>query len=652
MIRLQYALILSNTKLKSKRLLLTVSILISSILFAILIAGIVIFTGVLKSAVSYVQKANQGVYRVEVSPVIPQSVYSYDRPLSIETINKLNQEQKDYYANIETKYKAAGLKYDKSTEIPVLKPVSYLPANTPDSQKFDINFESPVVTYDQNLNYDAYVKTAKNTITDLKQLGLRYGASGYYTTGVSASLGIPNMMLVKDGKVDFGDAQVKGGDFSTYGYATNAIHNGAYEFKDDSLLQRYLLPGVQSVTLKGIPVVVSAQELVSLFGKEKGVDKEPSDAGQKDSWLKSIQSKFNGYTYQACYRNKPELDLIQQIQKDYADMVNNKKNNAYVAPALQYNLPDGACGDITVKKDTRTSQEKIAAQKLVSDQMKLGTYVQPQHKLLTFQVVGVVNAKHLSSGTKDVQSFLQSLLSGDGTSFSAPIPRELYKKLSDSRKLVDDISVTNIQPDSIRQAGLTTHVLDFKTIDDARSFMSNQTCPSSDTGCTKLFTANTYESNYVILDDIGSLFARFMLYALPAVLVLAAIIIWFMMVRVMSENRKETAVYRAMGAKRIDIMLIYMTYGMTIAFCVAIAATVLGLIGAYIINYLYSPRLTAIASSSFGVVSDGAKFNLFDVSSPYILLIIVAIFVVSFLAILQPIIRSVRRSPIKDIRNE
>ena len=80
MIRFRHAVLLSNTKLKSKRLLLTVSIIISSILFAALIAGIIIFTGAQKSALSFVQKANEGVYRVEVNPVLPNDIYSYDRP--------------------------------------------------------------------------------------------------------------------------------------------------------------------------------------------------------------------------------------------------------------------------------------------------------------------------------------------------------------------------------------------------------------------------------------------------------------------------------------------------------------------------------------------------------------------------------------------
>jgi hypothetical protein len=53
--------------------------------------------------------------------------------------------------------------------------------------------------------------------------------------------------------------------------------------------------------LNGIPVVVSAQEAVSLFGKKLNLEAEPADANQKSTWLKNIQEKLNGHTYQACF---------------------------------------------------------------------------------------------------------------------------------------------------------------------------------------------------------------------------------------------------------------------------------------------------------------------------------------------------------------
>jgi hypothetical protein len=50
------------------------------------------------------------------------------------------------------------------------------------------------------------------------------------------------------------------------------------------------------------------------------------------------------------------------------------------------------------------------------------------------------------------------------------------------------------------------------------SFFGNiNACPSADTNCNKLFSADPYGSNYLILGQIGKLFERVMLYALPVV---------------------------------------------------------------------------------------------------------------------------------------
>jgi hypothetical protein len=652
MIRFRHALTLANTKLRSKRVLLFISIVISSILFAALIAGIIVFTAAEKSAVDFVTKANEGVYRVEVNPVIPETVYSYNRPLSIEDIRHIRQVEKQYYAELEAKYKAAGIAYDKKTEVSALKPSAFFPPSLPEEQRFDIVFDSPIMTYDQNLKIAEYVKHAKNKISDLQRIGEQYGATGYYSSGQTSTFGIPNIMFLKNGKEDFNDMELKAGNLSTYGYAVNSIHNSAYQTQDQTLLARYLLKASTDKPITGIPVVVTAQEVASLFGKGKSISEEPKDPQQKSAWLKTIQDRFAGYMYQACYRNSAEIEKIQKIQRDYAEIVNNKNNKDYVEPSLQYNLPTEGCGAVTAKKDIRTTAEKTADAKQIENQKKLGTYIEPLHKLLTFEIVGIVNARPYSQYTADIQSYLQNLLAADNFNSSAYIPQQMYDKLPDDTKFVRDTSDASRQFEGLAQAGLVTHVLDFKTIDQARAFITNETCPSSETQCKKLFTSSPYGSNYLILDEIGKLFSKFMLYALPVVLGLATIVIWFTMMRVMAENRKETAVYRAMGAKRRDIMSIYITYGMIIALRIAVISAIAGVGAAFAIDYVYGKQLTAIAAASFGTITDGTHFSLFNLTSPYLLVVIGAIFVISFLAILQPLIRSVRRSPIEDMRSE
>ena len=59
------------------------------------------------------------------------------------------------------------------------------------------------------------------------------------------------------------------------------------------------------------------------------------------------------------------------------------------------------------------------------------------------------------------------------------------------------------------------------------------------------------------------------------------IIMWFTISRIMVENRKETAVYRAMGAKRIDVTAIYT---LLIAARISAISFILGIGVAYVVN--------------------------------------------------------------------
>lgn len=658
MIRLRYSFKLAFTKLHSKRGMLAASIIVSGLLFAVLIAGIIIFSGAEKSAIAFVQKTNNNKYLVKVDPVIPNSVLSYDDPIPISEIHRIKALEKEYYSNLSAKYKSLGLTYNKTTEVSAFVPVSYMSASLPEEQRVRINFSSPVVAWDQTLKIQEYIKIAKNKLTDLKIIGNKYNASGYYTEASTGLMVIPNLMLIQNGKENFGDMEMKAGDASNYGYSTNAIHNGSYSFDDDLLLQRYLLPASGRDENKGIPVVVSAQEAVALFGKEKSIGKEPTDAKAKAAWLKEIQSKMNGYTYQVCYRNSTELAKITKAQRDYTDIINNKDNADYQKPSLIYSLPTTACGEVIVQSDTRTADEKKADAQLIENQKKLREYEEPAHAMLTFQIVGIFNAQHYLGNTSDVQSYLKSLLNVNNSNWGAIISKQLYEKLPSNIKFDSLLSTSsssnsyvNLYNDLV-EADITTHLLEFSTIDEARSFMNQETCPSEQNDCKKLFTSSAYGSNYLILDEIGKIFQKIMSCALPIVLGLAAIIIWFTMVRVMADNRKETAVYRAMGAKRRDIVAIYLIYNGIIATFIAVFASAIGVIAAYIVNIFYGPTLTDVALSSFGIINDSLKFNLFDISSPIFGLVVLSIFVISFIAIIQPLIRNVMRSPIDDIRNE
>lgn len=650
MIRPRYALMLARTKLRSKRTLLAASVIVSSLLFATLIAGIIVFTGAEKSAVTFVQKANNNQYLVQVNPVIPTDEIQFSQDLSLKDIQDIKAFEKTYYDTLRAKYKALNIPYNSTAEVPALTPAAWKSKSLPEELRVQISFDSPVIQELIKIKEENYAKTAKNKLSDLKAIGAKYDATGYYVSRNSGLPDIPAQHVILNNKENFEDSELKGGNLSITGYFVNAVHNGMYSFEDKQLLGRYLLDASKS-QLKGIPVIISAQEAVSLFGKQYNLKTEPENEQRKAAWLGDVQKKMNGYTYQSCYRNSTETSMLNKIQQDYSEIVTNKNNKDYKKPSLIYDYPTEPCGDIKIAEDTRTITERKAEQTSIDNQKRLGTYLAPFHKLLTFQIVGIMNAQPYTEIT-DIKSYIKSLVTTENRTSSAIIPRQLYDTLPTELKFNDIPLASNISTEIFTSEEFTTHILAFTTIDQAQAFMNQETCPGSKLDCKKLFTADPYGSNYLILNEIGKLFKQIMIYALPAVLLLAAIIIWFTMARVMAENRKETAVYRAMGAKRSDIVAIYLIYSVIIAIRIAFFAALLGVFAAFIINSLYSETLTSVAIVSFGNSVSNLSFSLFNLSSPFLLLIIIIIVAVVLVAVIQPLIRNVVRSPINDMRDE
>lgn len=656
MIRPSYALKLARTKLRSKRGMLIASIVVASLLFAALIATVIVFSGAEKSATEFIKKAGNDRYLVKASPNIPYDKLSFLLTPSLEEIRQIKAFEKQYYQELKDKYKSLGLEYDEALEVPALEPYAFADKTLPEEQRVKVNHTSPVIRAMESQKFEEYVKTATNKFSDLQAVGTKYGASGYYIAGQASSLPtIPQLRLIQNGKEDFGDSEPKtGGDFGNYGYFTNAIHNGMYSFTDQRNLTRYLLT-TNASNLKGIPVIVSAQEAVSLFGESVGIGKEPEVASEKKAWLKDVQSKLSGQVYQVCYRNATEQTMLEKIQRDYAEIKNNEGNKDYQKPGLIYDYPKEACGDITVKEDTRTAAEKQAEAKAEDTQKKLGTYVAPSHRLLTFQIVGVSYAQPFLDYTKGITEYVKSLLVSQDDISSIDIPIQMYESLPDELK-IDDIrqqeNAGTVAQQALANEEFAVRVLEFTSVEKARSFLDNETCPTSELNCGKRFKAAPYGSNYLILDEIGKLFNRIATIAFPAALGLAAIIIWFTISRIMAENRKETAVYRAMGAKRRDVVGIYVVYILLVAARIALVSIVLGIIAAAAINYFYGSTLTDTAVTAFGIVDDAPTFSLFSLDSPLLLIIIGSIFIISIAASIQPLVRNVQRSPIRDMREE
>lgn len=667
MISLRNSIKLATTKLKVKRGLTTSAVIINSLLFAALATITIGFIGAKASLEKVISQAGGDSYLVSIQPNFPASsiVSKYTGTPSTNVIDEIRQYEAAYQQKQAEKYASLGLEYDPDSEVSALRPAGYLSQTIPEQYRVEVNPASPVITELKNQAWRDWAETATNKTDSMLSLVKEYGATNFYRTATSdydsdrsrETLNSSNAQVLANNQEDMSkwlDSE----------YSDNGLSNNSYTSMDDGAVNKYI---TYDGKLSGIPVMVSAYDIAELFGDQLGVStKAPESDKDKATWLSDIQEKASGFTYEVCYRNSAERNLLYQAQQTANEIELNKDNPNYTKPDLIYGFPTEPCGDIPILSDTRTQAEKNAAIAADETAKKLGTYTAPRHQLVKFQVVGVVNqdftigSTQTSGRSTDLGSYFSNLLSGSASlgNFASGgiIPSSLYNSLPGELKFQGDATTdsgADLPADISNQ--FASGILEFSSLEQARSFLDNETCPYFSSDCTKQYYADQYGVNYLAMNDFNDLFGRAMIILIPIIAGLAIIIMWFTISRIMADSRYETAIYRAIGARRGDIRRIYLVYVTILALIIGLIAVSLGFAMLLIINNGFSGAITAALQSALSLTGQNIAFNFLVMSGQTATmcgLIVLLIIVTCWLSSITPIIRNTLRQPIDDLRSQ
>ena len=252
------------------------------------------------------------------------------------------------------------------------------------------------------------------------------------------------------------------------------------------------------------------------------------------------------------------------------------------------------------------------------------------------------------------------LKSSPGFGGTTLVPNTLYLSAPNDAR-VDNLDSEDLTLDVVASLSDSTFkqfpygMLEFSSAEQARKFLANETCNTSNPNCGKAYEALQYGVNFLVLDDLTNGVNRIISIIFVVVASLVAIIIWLTISRIISESRRETAVYRAVGAKRADIVLVYLSYTIMLALIIIAFAFIIATILSAVVAYMATPYLLVAAQASFGIIGSISTVSLVELND-YVLvmtlwmaLLIVAI---SVLSAIQPIVRNTRREPANDLAVE
>lgn len=404
-----------------------------------------------------------------------------------------------------------------------------------------------------------------------------------------------------------------------------------------------------------IPVVVTQKRATALTGyKAPGKDAPTSE---QLNYVNELRKKANGATFDVCYRNGTSTERIAQAGLIAKEIEQHKNDRSYTKPALIYGTPDPtSCGAAIIAADTRSAAEKQYAERYAEFTRKFNPNAESIQQKLTYEVVGVTpngwedTDMSFSMGTKDLVTGLLMT-----QTFRFAIPSEMFEQLAQNEAINKTLPV-NRQPNQSEYSFMTTgqYFAEFSSSAPARDFAKNESCQYGMNGCepaTKYFMLSPFGSNSIAIDEAKNGTSMALVWITGIVALLAAIIASLTIGRTIADGRRETSVFRAIGFKRLDIAQVYTTYTLLLTLRTVIFTLVISLIVAILINNAMWLETTLQAQLALGTADTTQRFSYVGFSTK-VLAILGTIVLSGLVGMTLPLIRNVRRNPIKDMRDE
>ena len=657
MLRITDSLRLAGTKLRVRRIRLSITVVVSGLLFAALLAGLTMLMGAQRSVEEFDRGSLNSRYLVAQTAIRPNNI-EFTSNLTARAEAERTQMIKDKQALAAR----LGLPYDPKSEPPIMQ-------SFPDSPPYPNN-QSIIV---QRLIRQETAKLPRLTADSQWQFARTRGAVRQFSIQSIATNGMLNYM--ERGIESFDDKRQQNNQPTPLEEFKQQF--GSITTIDQSLLGGYLLAGA-SAKPSEIPLIIRYQDAEALLGL-KPLDKNASNDTQL-SRLKELRQKARQLTFSACYRNPASQELLQTAKQQIQAAANQAKKPSadYIKPDREYAMPSAdSCAAPAVVKDNRSAEaRRTEANQRQFDQTFGSAQPEPAQAKFTFRVVGLM-PDGIEATQSDIGSFLQQFLS-TRLSYTWIMPRGSMTTAAQTAFESTIQTANNDQGNANREETLA--IYEFSDPNKARSYLAAASCGEGASGGTEITdlsaqpepaeVSKTQKSNksiclphYVVFAsptgsnslvnyDAMERLKPIIMWTFIGVTIIAAFILLIIISRTIADSRKESAVFRALGATRLDISQIYFVYTMIVALLTALFSVTAGLIVVYIADNLLASQITTTLRIAMTPKDLTTTFHFWTIDWTVIGAVALSIIAAAVLACLIPLIRNTRRNPIKDMRDE
>ena len=632
MIRSFDALVLAHTKLRVHKIRTGMAIGIAGLLFGLMGAVIIIVQGIFVSVDNF---SDEGL---NSRTILALSHSGQDMPFNEfmmrddpEFVVEVEAAHKEYVDKKRVAAQKYGITYNPAVEDP--SPVGV----DPDTKKKTVR--------EDDLRSDVVQSVAnKRRLAEYKPFDINGFLKKYPSATIiqeydQVAPDNGTLAYMKDGKESLkADAQ------SFYGYSEDAP---SLNILEQSITEPFISDTDFDPSKGEIPVIVPYSNAEKLLGLKK-LDASAT-MQQKYDRLQEVRSRINEVTTSYCYRNTASQALLSRALGQQEEIKRNDSEPGYVKPALIYTVPsETSCGAITVQSDTRTAAEKRYDEQLVLYEKELGTYLgEPQQQLVKVRGVGI-SSDMITSGQWSMAELTKTLFASSLGYSTWAIPEHLLNELPEIARpdaIFKKTTDTEVNPRLLYGSG--QYLVEFSNKDEARQLLG---------GLGSMQTGNVYVypfgSGVLIVDEFKHLFTQVLMWTFAIIGGVAVIILAGIVGRTVADGRRESSIFRAIGASRLDIASVYGMFVLLLALRIVIFSAILAIAIGLTIEIMFWQDATLGARLSYAASDVTKEFHLFSLTSPYLLWIIGTILAASIVASIIPILLGARRNPIKDMRNE
>lgn len=627
MIRLSDGALLAVTKLRTRKVRTVITVVIASLLFGGLVAAVLVIGGVVRGATNFTKGSLSERYITNVQYFGGASYDDSSPALQARATELYTQLVKDKKADA----KRLGVEYDPATEQkPVIKESSG-----------DSHLDNSASTAQQAIA--EYQATQPTDLEKVQKAATPYHPLKIYDMQASNTPGTMNLM--KNGVEDFTKINNQQNGYSS----TPDVVQG-WSYLDASLTAPFLLSKTQLATQKNtsdLPVIAPYSKVEAALNLP-ALPKDASASERMDR-IAIVRKEAATVTFAACYRNNVSAAQISEAQRVIDEAKQHKNDATYKLPPLQYGLPSAnLCASAPIVRDVRSAAEKKQMEKELQFRRDFNEVVDPAQQKVVFRVVGI-GPDGFSGESFSAIDMLVTAVAGSSLQGLWVVPQDMYDAMPNKADYARfEPSATGQRPMSFSQSG---QLVEFSTAIEAKAFMAKAGCTGMDCGGGKPFISY-FGSNSVLLADMTAAITKGLAIAVLVIASIATLIMMGMVGRVISDSRRETAVFRAIGATRNDIRAIYVIYTIFLSFSVAAIALLIGTGTALWVDGRWSASATAQAQVTFIGAHEGEQFHLIGFWWQALVAIVAAVIIAGLVSILLPLSRNLTRSPMKDMRDD